>query len=445
MWGAAVTGALGLFASGSIRASLGNPLAFGFIALIAAVLLQLVPLSPIAMRVVSPSTARFVETYVELPVNLAQPAAIGTNDARLPSASRPLSVDPRSTVQGVLFIAALGLLVVGGMAALTPRDVRLLGGGVLVIGLSVALVAIVQRAYGGPPLGFWAPRFGGGANAVGPFINRNHFAGWMVMASSVGLGYLMALTSRQFRSGQPNWRSRILALSSHEASQVLLVGLVLSVMALSVLLSLSRSGIGCGALVVLGMVLVRAKRRRSRSGLSLAAAVLAVLILGTAGWASVVTVSGRFAAMQDPGVGGRAALWRDAIEVVRRFPLTGTGLSTYTAVTPFFQADASSPSADEAHNDYLQLAAEGGLLVGIPALCLAVLFVREVRRRFHTETSSTSYWMRAGAVSGLVAIAVQELVEFSLQIPGNAVLFAVLCAIALHRSDQQGLREALER
>jgi O-antigen ligase len=91
----------------------------------------------------------------------------------------------------------------------------------------------------------------------------------------------------------------------------------------------------------------------------------------------------------------------------------------------------------EAHNDYLQLAAEGGLLVLLPAVALAAVFVREVRRRFREAGPGlTSYWLRGGAVAGLIAIALQETVEFSLQMPGNAVLCAVLCAIALHRPDQ---------
>ena len=49
--------------------------------------------------------------------------------------------------------------------------------------------------------------------------------------------------------------------------------------------------------------------------------------------------------------------------------------------------------------------------------------------------STTSYWLRIGAVVGLVAIGHQSIVDFSLQIPGNAVLFAALCAVALHRPD----------
>jgi hypothetical protein len=39
-----------------------------------------------------------------------------------------------------------------------------------------------------------------------------------------------------------------------------------------------------------------------------------------------------------------------------------------------------------------------------------------------------------GAVTGIASIALQETVEFSLQMPGNAALFAVLCGIALHRA-----------
>jgi hypothetical protein len=41
--------------------------------------------------------------------------------------------------------------------------------------------------------------------------------------------------------------------------------------------------------------------------------------------------------------------------------------------------------------------------------------------------------LRAGAITSLFAIALQESVEFSLQMPGNAALLAVVCAIGLQR------------
>jgi hypothetical protein len=64
-----------------------------------------------------------------------------------------------------------------------------------------------------------------------------------------------------------------------------------------------------------------------------------------------------------------------------------------------------------------------------------LIFVREVKRRFdEAPADGSTYWLRVGAVIALLGIAVQAFVEFSLQMPGNAALFAVIAAIALHRS-----------
>ena len=49
------------------------------------------------------------------------------------------------------------------------------------------------------------------------------------------------------------------------------------------------------------------------------------------------------------------------------------------------------------------------------------------------QNAGTTQWIRAGAVTSLIAVAFQETVEFSLQMPGNAALFAIVCAIAWHR------------
>jgi hypothetical protein len=80
------------------------------------------------------------------------------------------------------------------------------------------------------------------------------------------------------------------------------------------------------------------------------------------------------------------------------------------------------------------LAAEGGLLLTIPALLGIGFLVRDLRGAMLDERGSTEWWLRAGAVASLFAIALQESVEFSLQMPGNAALFAVVCAIGLQRA-----------
>ena len=114
--------------------------------------------------------------------------------------------------------------------------------------------------------------------------------------------------------------------------------------------------------------------------------------------------------------------------------MTGTGLNTYQVANLFYQQHDKASFASSAHNDYLQLAAEAGVLLIVPISLCVFVFARDVRRRFREDGQSSSYWLRAGAVTGLVAIALQETVEFSLQMPGNAAFFAVVCAIALHRT-----------
>jgi O-antigen ligase len=100
-----------------------------------------------------------------------------------------------------------------------------------------------------------------------------------------------------------------------------------------------------------------------------------------------------------------------------------------------YQTGSEGLAVQQTHNDYLQLAAEGGALVGLPVAAALVLLTLAIRRRFVSERDdSTTSWIRFGAATGLAAIAMQSLVEFSLQMPGNAVTFLVIAAIALHRS-----------
>ncbi len=98
--------------------------------------------------------------------------------------------------------------------------------------------------------------------------------------------------------------------------------------------------------------------------------------------------------------------------------------------------------AQDAHNDYLELASDGGLLVGIPILLLLGVLILQARRRLSGDASTRGsvYWARIGAVVGLVAIGLQETVEFSLQIPANAALFTVLCAIAITDAKAAGAK-----
>ena len=88
----------------------------------------------------------------------------------------------------------------------------------------------------------------------------------------------------------------------------------------------------------------------------------------------------------------------------------------------------------EAHNDYLQLLAEGGVLLAGAVMGLVAVCGAGIRNRLRSgQDDVLTYWVRRGAIAGLAGAAAQSVVEFSLQMPGNAVLFVLLTALALHR------------
>jgi hypothetical protein len=385
---------------------------------LAAATVQIVPLPLPAVRAISPEAPSIIAQR-----NLTAQLELKT--------TRPLSIDPAGSLRGLAVVASLAGLVVGAAKLLSVTGAIGVARAIAVLGVLLALIGIVQRPlFTGKIYGFWSPLQGG--SPFGPFVNKNHFAGWMLMAVPVTLGLLYSEISRGMRRVRPGLREKVLWLSSPDASRLLLLAGAAGIMTLSLILTMSRSGMTAGALGI-GAVVLASRRYRARGKRIAAVAIVSVPLVLAVGWAGAGTIASRFASGSVLDVNGRTHLWGDAIDIVRRYPVAGTGLNTYSVAMLFYQRFNPSVHYSQAHNDYLQLAVEGGLLLALPAAICLTVFARAVRRRFASEPSSTTYWVRRGAVAGLVAVALQEIVEFSLQMPGNAFLFAVLCAIALHR------------
>ena len=157
-------------------------------------------------------------------------------------------------------------------------------------------------------------------------------------------------------------------------------------------------------------------------------AVLFLVVFALAGAELTARIANRMDAMEL-----RKNIWTDSATIIRDFPLTGTGLNTFGTAMIRYQTSQSDQHFQEAHNDYLQVLVEGGALIALPALAALLLLIRAVRQRFAAKDDDPqTHWVRVGASVGLATIATQAAVEFSLQMPGNAALFVVLLAIALH-------------
>lgn len=354
------------------------------------------------------------------------------------STAHPLSIEPSRTKLGLAFFGAFAVLLLGTARVLTRDTARQLAGAVAVLGVVLALVGIIQKAtFNGKIYGFWELVQGGAP--FGPFVNKNHFAGWMLMALPLVLGYFLALVSHGMHGRQPGFRNLLLWFSGEQASRAILAAFAILVMGLAMVMTMSRSGMMAGAVAVLIAGAVAVRRQSSGSRRTLVVGYLVFLVLAVVSWVGLDQIAARFGEIDLTSISERPAIWADTIRIIQDFWLTGTGLNTYGVSTLFYQTSVPGQHLREAHNDYLQLAAEGGLLLGIPIVLTIVAFALEVRRRFRQDVGSI-WWIRMGAVTGLIAIALQSAVEFSLQMPGNAALFAVIAGLAIH----DGRRERLQ-
>jgi hypothetical protein len=391
--------------------------ALGLIAL--STLLQLVPLPIEWIATLSPRAPAIVAQQDLL-------FALGGSD------THSISIDPSRTKLGIAFLVSFSLLMLGTCAVLTSTMANRLAAAIVALGAVLAAIGIVQRGiYNGKIYGFWEP-FQPGAAPFGPFVNRNHFAGWMLMVVPVALGYFLGIISQAMRGRDGGLRSMILWFASEQANRATLTGFAVLIMVLSVALTSSRSGIiGLGVTFILaGTVMVRRQTVQRRVFTRVYLILVALVVFG---WVGLDQIARRFVQGDGDGVAliGRPAIWADAARIARDFWLTGTGLNTFGVATLFYQTSLPGQHLREAHSEYLQLAAEGGLLVGAPIILSILAFGREVRRRLHDD-GGTSWWLRMGAVAGILAVAFQSIAEFSLQMPGNAAMFAVLAGLAIH-------------
>jgi O-antigen ligase len=396
-----------------------------------AIVLQLIPLPVSILRAADPHA-------------LSVRASLWLSAPDSSAGHLPISIVPRDT------FAALGIFAGALLLFWTCRQICEKGGtgrmvrAIAVIGLIGSIAAIVQRAQNQELLyGIWRP-LDAGARPYGPFVNRNHFATWVLMACPLVFGYLLARTPE--RRPSPLMSQRVANALKHLGSMRIWLVASVCIMTLAVLISASRSGlIGLMCAITASLLL----RRKQTGGASVQRWTIfqgALLVVAALWFANFDALLNRVdETLQSWQTGrGRSAIWADAQRLIRDFPMTGTGAGTFGTSITVYQTAEPGYSIGNAHNHYLQLAAEGGLLVGAPAAITIGVFLALCARRLR-EDNGRDYLVRAGAVAGIAAVLLQSFWETGLRMPANAMLLAVLAAIATYDPTGPGVTEDGDR
>lgn len=278
------------------------------------------------------------------------------------------------------------------------------------LGFVVSVFAILQHLTSNGKL-YWFRELRYGGMPFGPYVNRNHFAGFAELVFPLALVPLVLGRVRRER--------------------VAVVALFAIMPIVALFLSASRGGIVsfCVQLALLTYLLLR-RRGLGKHLLGAAAVLLAALLMVT--WLGVGQILERFSSFQSPEVteGKRAAMRRNAWHIFLDHPLPGTGLGTFQIVYPRYETLYDGRIVNHAHNDYLEALAETGVLGGLCCAWFLVVLLLKSLSRFRENDFS---FVGALQLSGMVACAgflVHALVDFNFHIPSNLWLFLLMAHLA---------------
>jgi O-antigen ligase len=346
------------------------------------------------------------------------------DNAGLPlSPAHALSLDPYSTR---LFLVQIIGLIIFFVATLiftdTPRRLRNIVRTIIIFGFLLAMFGLTQSFTTDGTRVYWFRQLAQ-STAFGPFINRHHFAGYMELVIALPLGLLF--------SG---------AIESYKRPIYAFVAMLMGV---ALIMTNSRGGIISLAAEILFLVVIagpalrggerRPRAQRIRSALlrvGLAFGLIAILIGGTiaVGGSDVFIRLIGTANADDPST-GRTHFWSVTLDVIKAYPVVGSGLGSFSVIYTRYDSRNGFYRLEQAHNDYLQILADGGIVGGILGLSfLIILFGKGFARRETDDKFRRG--VATGAMAGCFAVLIHSFFDFTLHTTANALLFLILAALA---------------
>jgi O-antigen ligase len=280
----------------------------------------------------------------------------------------------------------------------------------IILGFFVALFGIAQH-FTSEGTVYWFRQLREGGDVFGPYVNRNHFAGFIELSVPVGMSLLV------FRGVRRDLFP--------------MVGLLTIIPIGALILAASRGGIVSFA-VEIGVLalLARTRRRDSPRIIAIGAIALGAVVLIL--WLGAGVAVERFSTTRagDATLVRRASMFRGAEHVFFDYPIKGAGLGALVSVYPRYETIYDGYVVDHVHNDYIEALAETGLVGGFCGLAFLWLLFREARKSFTAEQGHFSRALHAGAIAALCGLLIHSFVDFNLHIPSNALLFLLQAYLA---------------
>jgi len=384
-------------------------------AFLAVAVFQIVPLPINLVHVLSPTRVELLRATERI---LGRAPALTT-----------LSVVPSLTFQYVLTIAGCVLVF------LVLRELSIRFRDVVNAWVPAWPLIIVAALEGG--LGFYqAYTVGGEGFARGTYAGRDHYAGLLELVLPFAVLYPLAILQRDRNRFESRALPAVKACGVLLLATTMLVGIVLSLCRMAFLSTLA-------SLFIAGTLALTLPRRSIDPTIKISgwrrllpiALVGFVVILGFI-FLPTDQLIGRFsefAQTERISADTRAQIWRETVGLIKDFPLFGCGLGGYESAFLRYKTVAPMFTVDYAHNDYLQVLAEMGILgFGIGLLLLLRVMYSAVSGAIRAD-STDDRCLSIACLGSLTAITLHSFVDFNMYVPANALAVCWISGIAATR------------
>jgi O-antigen ligase len=270
-------------------------------------------------------------------------------------------------------------------------------------------------------------------SATGSFVYKNHFANFLMLCLSAGIG-LMVTDIEINKTKQPqDWR--ILLISTLLTSKTL-IRICLAIMVIALVMSRSRMGNVAffTAMTAVSLFALLLDRKRSKGLCILLVSMLIIDLFIVSKWFGLDKVQQRLAETS-LSQETRDEVVLDSLPIIENYPIIGSGGGSFYSVFPGYRKSTTNGFYEHAHNDYLQILMEYGVL-GFTFLGLLVLFsfikaMTALKKNATAMSKGTAF----ACLMAYVGMLIHMTVDFPLLAPASAVYFVIFVSLPMISSN----------
>ncbi len=341
----------------------------------------------------------------------------------------PMTVNQKATLFECLRIASYALFYFLTVQILSngthlKKTVRI----VSYLAIGIAFLAIIQK-FSSPDKIYWFRITPANSGTVGPWVYHNHYAGFMEMTCPLVLA--LFLFYRPSVNQNKPLRSRIVEACTMPGSNLhVFLGAGLIIIISSVFISLSRGGIISLTIALLLFILILPNKIFQFKFMTYAFLTTCIALMVTwFGWGAIVEKFGS-AFTETGGIANcRFLLWKDSLELFFDFPITGSGFGTFLHIYPLYKTIQSDLIFDHAHNDYIELLTDGGIIGFVLAAWFVLTVILNGWKNLRNRRDSYAILLSIGALTAIISILFHSITDFNMHNGANGLYFFFLCGL----------------